>query len=138
VENKHHAWATQPTDVTWSKVIQRDFRSRLFQTHPQIQPNQRSSADDTTSSGSSGGSRRSRVAAPSLEVSAEREPLALPLLLAQVLQLTTTALSIAAAPVKLPVNYPSLSSGTDSASSSSRSLDPTFQRPDHTSREVWM
>ena len=138
VENKHHAWATQPTDVTWSKVIQRDFRSRLFQTHPQIQPNQRSSADDTTSSGSSGGSRRSRVAAPSLEVSAEREPLALPLLLAQVLQLTTTALSTAAAPVKLPVNYPSLSSGTDSASSSSRSLDPTFQRPDHTSREVWM
>jgi len=138
VENKHHAWATQPTDVTWSKVIQRDFRSRLFQTHPQIQPNQRSSADDTTSCGSSGGSRRSRVAAPSLEVSAEREPLALPLLLAQVLQLTTTALSIAAAPVKLPVNYPSPSSGTDSASSSSRSLDPTFQRPDHTSREVWM
>ena len=137
VENKHHAWVTQPT-VTWSMAIQRDVRSRLFQTHPQIQPNQRSSvcssADDTTSSGSSGGSRRSRVAAPTLESSAEREPLALPLLLAQVLQLTTTALPIAAA----PVNYPTPSSGTDSASSSSRSLDPSFQRPDHTSREVWM
>ena len=137
VENKHHAWVTQPT-VTWSMAIQRDVRSRLFQTHPQIQPNQLSSvcssADNTTSSGSSGGSRRSRVAAPTLESSAEREPLALPLLLAQVLQLTTTALPIAAA----PVNYPTPSSGTDSASSSSRSLDPSFQRPDHTSREVWM